>query len=170
MKIIIGIDDSPCSRMALRVVERFDWPAGTQFVVVSAVTPAETVYGVTDAGGASLVVSSMNEDLKRHEELVATAEDDLKKRGFKAVGRVVCAVPTDALIGAAKEEDADLVVVGSHGRTGLARLLMGSVASHVVSHAPCSVLVVKEPLPAQEARQHDEMAGHVSVSVIPGSA
>jgi nucleotide-binding universal stress UspA family protein len=38
---------------------------------------------------------------------------------------------------------ADLVVVGSHGRTGLAKLVLGSVASHVVTHAPCSVLVVK---------------------------
>ena len=42
---------------------------------------------------------------------------------------------------------ADLVVVGSHGRTGLGKLLMGSVASHVVSHAPCTVMVVKAKKP-----------------------
>jgi nucleotide-binding universal stress UspA family protein len=52
--------------------------------------------------------------------------------------------PREMLIEEARSERADLVVVGSHGRTGLDRLLMGSVASHVVTHAPCSVLVVKE--------------------------
>ena len=43
----------------------------------------------------------------------------------------------------AHAEHADLIVVGSHGRTGLPKLIMGSVASHIVTHAPCSVLVVK---------------------------
>ena len=43
----------------------------------------------------------------------------------------------------ARSEHADLVVVGSHGHTGIAKVLLGSVASHIVSHAPCSVLVVK---------------------------
>jgi nucleotide-binding universal stress UspA family protein len=39
--------------------------------------------------------------------------------------------------------NADLVVLGSHGRTGIPKLVLGSVASHVVSHAPCDVLVIK---------------------------
>jgi universal stress protein A len=41
--------------------------------------------------------------------------------------------------------NADLLVVGSHGRSGLSRLVLGSVASYVASHAPCSVLIVKRP-------------------------
>jgi universal stress protein A len=45
----------------------------------------------------------------------------------------------------ARREKADLIVVGSHGRSGMAKLLLGSVAAHVVSHAPCSVLVVRPP-------------------------
>ncbi len=45
----------------------------------------------------------------------------------------------------AAELHARLVVVGTHGRQGVARLLLGSVAEHVVRHAPCSVLVVREP-------------------------
>jgi len=42
-----------------------------------------------------------------------------------------------------KKKKADIIVMGSHGRTGLTRLLMGSVTSRVIGHAPCSVLVVK---------------------------
>jgi nucleotide-binding universal stress UspA family protein len=53
--------------------------------------------------------------------------------------------PRSVLIEAARREKSDLLVIGSHGRSGMAKLLLGSVASHVVGHAPCSVLVVKRP-------------------------
>jgi universal stress protein A len=53
--------------------------------------------------------------------------------------------PRDALVETARQDRVDLIIVGSHGRTGLSKLLLGSVASHVVSHAPCNVLVVKLP-------------------------
>jgi nucleotide-binding universal stress UspA family protein len=52
--------------------------------------------------------------------------------------------PRDALLRLAADERVDLMVVGSHGRTGLAKLLLGSVSSHAVTHASCNVLVVKE--------------------------
>jgi len=47
------------------------------------------------------------------------------------------------LVDVARREGIDLLVVGSHGRTGLGKLLMGSVAAHVVGHAGCNVLVVR---------------------------
>ena len=52
---------------------------------------------------------------------------------------------TDTILEAAKEWPADLIVVGSHGRTGITRLLLGSVSEAVVSQAPCSVEIVKMP-------------------------
>jgi len=51
----------------------------------------------------------------------------------------------------AQETGSDLIVMGTHGRTGLARLLMGSVAEQVVRKAPCPVLTVKTPFPAAPA-------------------
>jgi nucleotide-binding universal stress UspA family protein len=50
----------------------------------------------------------------------------------------------------AGEINADLIVMGTHGRTGLSRLLMGSVAEQVVRKAPCAVLTVKSPFPAEQ--------------------
>jgi nucleotide-binding universal stress UspA family protein len=50
----------------------------------------------------------------------------------------------------AGEESCDLIVMGTHGRTGLGRLLMGSVAEHIVRKAPCLVLTLKSPTPSQD--------------------
>ena len=61
--------------------------------------------------------------------------------GVKVFKRIVDGHPADEIIKAAHEDD--LIVIGSKGRTGLDRLLMGSVAENVVRHAPCSVLLVR---------------------------
>lgn len=51
--------------------------------------------------------------------------------------------PADSIVEAAAAEGADMIVVGSHGRSGLGRAILGSVSDHVVRHAPCPVLVVR---------------------------
>jgi nucleotide-binding universal stress UspA family protein len=51
--------------------------------------------------------------------------------------------PYEAIVDTAKQRQADLIIVGSHGRTGLKRLLMGSVTERVIGHAETAVLVVK---------------------------
>ena len=55
--------------------------------------------------------------------------------------------PAEEILRLAKERGADLIVLGTHGRTGLGRLLMGSVAENVMRRAPCLVLTVKQPVP-----------------------
>lgn len=59
--------------------------------------------------------------------------------------RLVTGDPADAVVRMAEEDDVDLIVLGSHGRTGLTRLLMGSVAEAIVRKAHCPVLVYKQP-------------------------
>jgi nucleotide-binding universal stress UspA family protein len=61
------------------------------------------------------------------------------------VSQLVQGVPGWAIVEAANQDPAiDLVVVGTHGRTGLARVLVGSVAEYIVRHAPCTVLVARQ--------------------------
>jgi nucleotide-binding universal stress UspA family protein len=59
--------------------------------------------------------------------------------------RLLAGDPADAIIRLAKTEEVDMIVMGTHGRRGLTRLLMGSVAEAVVRAAPCPVLTVKQP-------------------------
>jgi nucleotide-binding universal stress UspA family protein len=76
------------------------------------------------------------EELTRTASGLTTAEID-KRIELGDVANTVCKV--------AAELGVDVIVVGSHGKTGFGRLLLGSVSEHVVRHAPCPVLVVREP-------------------------
>lgn len=143
MRVIIGIDDSPGSEAVMKWVEKERWPEGTRFTIVSAAgIPA---YALVEPGGTSVYARLEQDQLKAHEKLAARARKQLEQAGFAVTTRVELEDARRAILGEAEIEKADLVVVGSHGRTGLPKLLMGSVASHVVAHAPCNVLVVKRP-------------------------
>jgi len=110
----------------------------------------KAVHNATDlaaaCGGEVVIVSvaQSGAEIKDAEAAVKTAREIAEKKGVKKVSAVT---PTgtayDMIIDAAGRENVDLVVVGSHGRTGLRRLLMGSVAERVIGHAACTVLVVK---------------------------
>jgi nucleotide-binding universal stress UspA family protein len=63
----------------------------------------------------------------------------------KCTARLLEGDPASQIVELACEEDIDLIVMGTHGRTGLARLLMGSIAEIVLRRAPCPVLALKQP-------------------------
>jgi nucleotide-binding universal stress UspA family protein len=141
MKILLGVDDSPCSAAAIEYVKKANWPAGAQIIVLSAAAP---VFVGPGEAAAPMVVEQLNEgQVGYHRDVAARAARDVQAAGLKAESRAPASDPRTALIEAAKTEKVDLIVVGSHGRSGFAKLLLGSVASHVVTHAPCNVLVVK---------------------------
>ncbi|HXJ70382.1 MAG TPA: universal stress protein [Verrucomicrobiae bacterium] len=142
MKILVGIDGSPHSKAALDYVKSMAWPKGTNVAVVSAAVPM-VAYTMVDAAGLSWMQTAEEDMSAQAKELTARAAQELTGAGLPTEARVVRGDPRDALVDTARTMGADLVVVGSHGRTGLAKLVLGSVASHVVTHAPCSVLVVK---------------------------
>ncbi len=144
MKILLAIDDSPYSEAAVEAVAGMTWPPDTTVRVLSAVEPfvppaAELWY---DARGS--LERARQEVTNRYEELTTRAAERLRARGLRADTIVRDGDPRSVIVDEAKEWSADLIVVGSHGRTGIARFLLGSVAQSVVSHAPCSVEVVRK--------------------------
>lgn len=142
MKVLIGVDDSPYSDAAIRHATGAAWPKATRFLVVSAAAPI--FIGPGEVTAADSIGRLMEEQEKYHKEIAERAATRLREAGLTADARMVLGDPRTALLDAARSEHADLIVVGSHGRTGVKKLLLGSVASHVVTHAPCSVLVVRE--------------------------
>jgi nucleotide-binding universal stress UspA family protein len=72
------------------------------------------------------------------------------RSGYEAHAHAVLGLPAASIVGYATAIDADLIVMGTHGRTGLAHLLMGSVTEQVVRSAPCPVLTVRQTAVADE--------------------
>lgn len=69
--------------------------------------------------------------------------EQAEKAGVRSEALLLQGFPGGEIAAAAKSQKADLVVVGTHGRTGMARVLLGSVASRVIASAPCPVLAVR---------------------------
>ena len=143
MRIVLGFDDSPHAQSALQWICRQTWPPDTHVIVVSAVRAPISAYAEVYAPAVAYPPELIDDLTAHHEQLGAGAQGVLERAGLAASHRVLQGDPREVLVDVARAEGAELVVVGSHGRTGIARLLLGSVAAHVVGHAPCSVMVVK---------------------------
>lgn len=98
--------------------------------------------------GGEVVASSYAEaaepSRRQHREMATEMVQRLSQAGFEAVPHHPDGEPATQIVRSVEAHAADLVIVGTHGRTGLTRLLMGSVARNVLLHAPCSVLVAHE--------------------------
>lgn len=145
MKVLIPIDESKNSRAAIDQALATTWPPGTSFVVLSVARTPVTLSTEMYAPGLSYDDEVMKAEVEFRGQLAEKARLRLAEAGHEAVALVVSGDPRLEITDIAHREQVDQIIIGSHGRTGLTRLLLGSVASYVVSHAPCSVLVVKLP-------------------------
>lgn len=144
MKILVAVDDSPHSERAVRFVARMRWPAGSRVIVANVVTPQISPPGAGGESGVPLLIEVTEKQLEHACAVVANAEAKLREAGIATEERIPSGDPRDELLRLVVEERVDLLVLGSHGRTGIAKMLLGSVSSHAVTHSRCSVLVVKE--------------------------
>jgi nucleotide-binding universal stress UspA family protein len=143
MKLLLAIDNSQYSADAVKEVAKRPWPPKTIVRVLSVVEPlpppaAQLWY---DASGSLERVQQ--ETTKRATELTQKASERLTRKGLKTEPAVREGDARSVIVDEARKWSADLIVLGSHGYTGIKRLFLGSVASSVVSHAPCSVEIVR---------------------------
>lgn len=142
MKVLLAIDGSAPSQDAIEAVAERPWPGGSTLRILSVIQP------YTPPVTEMVLASATLEDIRQRQtqeakELTRQARERLAGTGLSLDTAVSEGDPRTAIVDAAKEWQADLIVVGSHGRTGLTRLVMGSVAQTVVAHAHCSVEVVR---------------------------
>jgi nucleotide-binding universal stress UspA family protein len=144
VKIILALDHSDCSSEALRWVRRVEWPAGSRVIVLSSIGAALLPVSDAFAPESEVAAEIHDQQVKASRALVHRAVRTLRDVGMSAESQVANGDARDEIVELARRERADLIVVGSHGRTGLSKLVLGSVSSHVVTHAPCTVVVVKQ--------------------------
>jgi|SRR5690349_5812841 len=147
MKILLAIDGSPCSDKAVAEVARRPWPQGSSVKVLTAFE----VQAPPSPEGWALPLNYFEElDTalrKQGKNIVDQALDKLKINKTITVDAVlVPGPPRPVILEEAEGWGADLIVLGSHGYSVWQRLLLGSVSQAVVSHAKCSVEVVRCPV------------------------
>jgi nucleotide-binding universal stress UspA family protein len=148
-RIVVATDFSDCSAAAARTAAELAEKLGAGIEVV---TVLENTVPFTEATGW-MVLPAVAEEIRAaaDEKLAEFAERHFA--GMEGVYRQVReGRPYEQIIKAAEDADADLIVVGTHGRTGLSHLLLGSEAEKVVRHSPLPVLTVKPAAVAEPAR------------------
>jgi nucleotide-binding universal stress UspA family protein len=137
-RILVGVDGSEAAnkaaRLAAEVAERFGARLTLAYVVPRLLLPPDA-YGLT--------VAEVEAEHRSHaEEVLRQARAELGAAGAAADVSVLYGPPAEALVEAADEAQADLVVLGSHGRGAVARVLLGSTTDRVVHICTRPVLVV----------------------------
>jgi len=148
MKILLAVDGSPCSDAAIAEVARRPWPQGS---TVKVLTAFELPTPPTPEAWALPVnyFEEMDTALRKQaEDIVARALQRLKSTLDKTISldaTILPGPPRTIILDEAEDWGADLIVLGSHGYRAWERFLLGSVSQAVVSHAKCSVEVVRCP-------------------------
>jgi nucleotide-binding universal stress UspA family protein len=143
-KILFPTDFSPASEAVLRHATALARGNNATLLILHVEEPplaygsGELFYGVSDFSTETL--QKLLDDIVPPDSSVRVER------------RLVMGDPAAEIPRVAKEENVDMIVMGTHGRTGLLRLLMGSVAELVVRRAPCAVLTVRQPEKAVESK------------------
>jgi nucleotide-binding universal stress UspA family protein len=144
-QILVPVDFSAPSRAALDYAVELATKFGASVDVIH-VWQAPGFFPVASSvpgtGTGEFAMSDMIQ--KNAEEALGEFIEEARRRNVivRSV-RMVGGAPAHAIVDAAKEGNYDLIVVGTHGRTGLSRILLGSVAENVVRHAHCPVLALR---------------------------
>jgi len=136
-KILVPTDFSTLSDAAMPLAASLARDSGAKLLIVHVEeTPlayggGEMYYGAPEPD---------NQELTRMLKEVKPADPQVEFEHHLIVGE-----PASGIVRFAEEQDVDMIVIGTHGRTGLNRIVMGSIAEAVVRRAECPVLVVKHP-------------------------
>jgi nucleotide-binding universal stress UspA family protein len=156
-KILISVDESPSSEdlftQAVTIAQKFN----AELILLHVLSPLTDIYPIgvpmypgMDASmdinyGAFAVDTKMYAEMKEKDDHKSHQFLDLlaKKAGDVPVKCLLeTGDPGDVICQVARENQADLVIVGTHGLTGVKELLLGSVSNYVVHHSPCAVLTL----------------------------
>jgi nucleotide-binding universal stress UspA family protein len=145
-RIVVGVDGSPGAQAALLWAVDEARRRDAELMVVEAWVPQGPMAGPLIAPGAD----AWGETIERSRKDLMSQVESLRDGSVRLTTKLLGGPPHDALESLSR--DADLLVVGSHGRGAVGRTVLGSVSSHVCRHARCPVVVVPRPAPERPVR------------------
>jgi nucleotide-binding universal stress UspA family protein len=143
-RIIVPLDGSDFSFRAAQYAINIARLTGGEILCIHAIADLPYIEYMAPAGGLT-VPRYIQEAKKQTDEWFSQVKSRAAKEGVKITAETIFSPPSvaESIINYASEQKADLIVIGTRGRSGLKRLVLGSVASAVVAHASCPVLVVR---------------------------
>jgi nucleotide-binding universal stress UspA family protein len=144
MRLLLAIDGSAPSARAVDLVCGVPWPDGTEIVVAQAVEAGEGLYGGLWPAVAMVELGKLEAEVRSAaDQDVAEAAERLMRPGLAVDTAVLPGRPATVIAERARAMGADLIVVGSRGHGRISSMLLGSVSSELVDHAPAPVLVAR---------------------------
>jgi nucleotide-binding universal stress UspA family protein len=142
-RIVVATDFSECSQAAWGLACRIAAAPESELILAHVLTEVPLYgEGLVNMETARKVREGAR---KWAESALADRVSEARAKGLSARAAVRTGVPYEEIVALAGDEQADLVVIGTHGRGGINRALLGSVADRVARLAPCPVLTVREP-------------------------
>lgn len=138
--VLVAVDYSDCAFNALEIAAALATSQHAAFDIVNVIDPLQAIPPVVDPYGASLPwLVALNENAVK---FLGDYTKEMEATGLTVKSTLLDGPPAATIVEFARKISADLLVIGSHGRKGLSRLMLGSVAEGVMRDAPCPVLVV----------------------------
>jgi nucleotide-binding universal stress UspA family protein len=163
-KILIPTDFSECSEAAMGYAISLAQDFQAQVFLLHVLGPP--ISGLDFSLMQSGTLPGLRQKLV---EMMQQSVDCMRGLGIEAEGHFVTGVPSFEIIKAAKTHGADLIIMGTHGRTGLAHILMESTAERVIQRAPCPVLALKaeaRPSISMRAKGQAEQQAHEAGGIV----
>jgi nucleotide-binding universal stress UspA family protein len=141
-RVLVALDGSTACEAVLRFLLEIAGPLDMTILLLHVLEPmAPQVV----EGTQHLVVDDLEARRQEAEEYLAPISAALRSQGVDTAWAIRRGRPAQEIVAAANESGADLIAMATHGRTGLGRLLFGSVAEAVLRHAPVPVFMIREP-------------------------
>ncbi|MGC1758621.1 MAG: universal stress protein [Candidatus Cybelea sp.] len=141
-RIAVALDGSDCSKEALTVATQLAETEHAKLGICSIVDPVAIIGTAPPSPGVDLVIRDVETEARRLvDESIARA----RRTGLTATGWTHNGMPVQQILRYADRFKADVIVMGTHGRSGIRHLLMGSVAEGVLRGSSVPVLVVRTP-------------------------
>ena len=140
-RILVATDFTDASEPALKQAIRLARESDAELLITHAYQPPSVAQVESFSPG---IYDEWDRTMRAYaDDRLRPIVEDAKRQGARASGLLLAGPPYEAINDAAREKAVDLVVVGTHGRTGVSRFFLGSVASRVISTAPCPVMTIR---------------------------
>ena len=139
--ILVAVDESPQAAAALELAIGLAKTLGASLTLVHAIDPAAIASAADDAAAATAMEIELDELQTAGKELLEATSARARAAGIAASTVVRDGAPSAVILDTARRTGSDLIVIGTHGRHGVARLFVGSCAEAVLRESPVPVLV-----------------------------